>query len=225
MAIDASTALIFLPFAVLIAIWVAWSDMKFMKIPNKAVLALFGIFILVGPFALPFETYLWRYAIALGVLVATFVLNMVGAMGAGDSKFIAAMAPFFDPGDVPVMLPIFASAFLAAVATHRLFRAIPAMRRAYPDWKSWENPKFPMGLGLSGIIVLYLALGVWRQGRRGAGPALGRGSAIQRFCKGDLSTGLRRGMLAVTNRRAVGAAQRWRGGLRPCSAPVYRASS
>ena len=161
MAIAASTALAFLPFAILIAIWVAWSDMKFMRIPNTAVIALFGIFVLVGPFALPFDVYLWRYAIAFGVLVVTFFLNMARAMGAGDSKFIAAMAPFFDPGDLAVMLPIFASAFLGAVATHRVFRAIPAMRRAFPDWRSWENPKFPMGLGLAGILVLYLSLGTW----------------------------------------------------------------
>ena len=35
-----AAALTFLPFAAAIGIWVAWSDMSSMKIPNKAVLAL-----------------------------------------------------------------------------------------------------------------------------------------------------------------------------------------
>ena len=34
------TALWFLPAVVAIGIWVAWSDMKFMRIPNKAVMAM-----------------------------------------------------------------------------------------------------------------------------------------------------------------------------------------
>ncbi len=42
------TALWFLPFVLPIALWVAWSDMKFMKIPNKAVLALVAVFAVVG---------------------------------------------------------------------------------------------------------------------------------------------------------------------------------
>lgn len=41
----ATTALWFLPFALPIAVWVAWSDMKFMRIPNKAVLALTAVFL------------------------------------------------------------------------------------------------------------------------------------------------------------------------------------
>ena len=48
MVITASSALWFLPFAIPIAIWVAWSDMKFMKIPNMAVLALLAVFLGVG---------------------------------------------------------------------------------------------------------------------------------------------------------------------------------
>jgi prepilin peptidase CpaA len=37
-----------LPFVLPIAIWVAWSDMKRMKIPNKAVLAMAAIWPLPG---------------------------------------------------------------------------------------------------------------------------------------------------------------------------------
>lgn len=159
MAIAPATALIFLPFAILIGIWVAWSDMKFMKIPNKAVIALLGIFVVTGPFALPFEEYLWRYLHVVVVLAITFCANLLRLMGAGDSKFIAAMAPFIDRGDVNSLIQIAAVVLLAAFVTHRAFRAIPAMRRGFSDWASWSHTKFPMGLALSGMLIIYLLFG------------------------------------------------------------------
>ena len=48
-----AAALTFLPFALAIGIWVAWSDMRFMKIPNKAVLALGAVYLAVGFLVLP----------------------------------------------------------------------------------------------------------------------------------------------------------------------------
>jgi prepilin peptidase CpaA len=165
MIIEPITALIFLPFAFAIGIWVAWNDMKFMKIPNKAVLALMVVFVVTGLFALPFVEYLWRYLHFVVVLVIGFVANMARLMGAGDAKFLAGMAPFFDRGDALSMMTIFAGVLLAAFATHRLFRAVPAMRRAFPDWQSWEHPKFPMGLALSGSLILYLVLGAFFGGQ------------------------------------------------------------
>lgn len=159
MAIDAFTALVFLPFALPIGLWVAWNDMKFMKIPNKAVLALFGIFVIVGVLALPFWEYLWRYPQGAAVLAVGFVLNMARAMGAGDAKFIAAASPMIDPGDGLPIIQILLGMLLAAFATHRLFRAIPAVRRRFPDWESWTHNKFPMGLALGSALIMYLALG------------------------------------------------------------------
>ena len=53
MALTLTTALWFLPFVLPICIYVAWSDMKYMKIPNTSVLALVGVFAVVGLLALP----------------------------------------------------------------------------------------------------------------------------------------------------------------------------
>ena len=160
MAISLWTALWFAPFAVPIAIWVAWNDMASMKIPNKAVVALFIVFAVVGLIALPFGDYLWRYPQLGGVLVAGFVLNMARAVGAGDAKFAAAMAPFVDPLDLRVILVLFAAVLLAAFTTHRAARAVPALRRAFPHWESWNRGDFPMGLALGGTLIFYLALGI-----------------------------------------------------------------
>jgi prepilin peptidase CpaA len=150
-----SVALILLPFVLPIAIWVAWSDMKFMKIPNKAVMALLAVWVLIGWLAVPFDQYLWGFALAAILLVVGFVANASGLVGAGDAKFAAAMAPFFVGGDLRLILALFAACLIGAFATHRLARALPPVRRLTADWASWTHAKFPMGLALSGLIVFY----------------------------------------------------------------------
>ncbi len=164
LATSASTALWFLPFVLPICIWAAWSDMKFMRIPNAAVLALVGVYLVVGLIALPLPDYLWRLVNLLVVLGIGFVLNMVRAIGAGDAKFAAAMAPYVARDDALEMLLFFAAVVLAAFATHRLFQALPAFRRLTPTWASWDNKDFPMGLALGSALVFYLALAIFSPG-------------------------------------------------------------
>jgi prepilin peptidase CpaA len=160
MAITAWSAMWFLPFALPISIWVAWSDMKFMKIPNKAVIALMAVFLVVGLIALPLGEYGWRLTHFVVVLTVGFVLNMAGAVGAGDAKFAAAMAPMIALGDAQVALFLFAAVLLTAFVVHRFFRAFPKIRSGAPDWKSWTSNKFPMGLTLVGTLLFYLIAGV-----------------------------------------------------------------
>lgn len=154
-------ALALLPFATAIGIWVSWSDMKFMKIPNYAVLAMLLVWLVVGLIAvlvhiLPFQLWLWGWALAAAVLVAGFVLNAGGAVGAGDAKFAAAMAPVFIHADIRFVLGLYAACLLGAFAAHRLARLIPPFRRATADWASWTHADFPMGLALSGTLIFYL---------------------------------------------------------------------
>ncbi|MDZ4312766.1 MAG: prepilin peptidase [Cypionkella sp.] len=149
-------ALVFLPFATAIAIWVSWNDMKFMKIPNKAGLAMLILWLVLGLIMVPFKLWLWGWALAACVLVAGFILNAGGAVGAGDAKFAAAMAPVFIHADIRFMLGLFAACLLGAFASHRLARLIPAFRTATLDWQSWTHKDFPMGLALSGTLIFYL---------------------------------------------------------------------
>lgn len=153
-------AAVWLPFVLPIGIWVAWNDMARMKIPNVAVMTLIVVFVVTGPFVLPLTDYLWRYLHLAVVLVAGFLLNMVRAMGAGDAKFGAAMAPFVALEDVTDFVFLLTAVLIAAFVTHRSARALPAVRAAAPGWESWQRRDFPMGLALGTALVLYLVIGV-----------------------------------------------------------------
>ncbi len=154
-------ALAFLIPALPIGIWVAWSDMKTMKIPNKAVMALGAGFLIVGlglvlTGLLAFTAFLWGLGLGLIVLVAGFLGNAAGLFGAGDAKFAAVMAPFFIGADARFVMGLFAACLLGAFASHRLAARIPTFRAATADWASWATKDFPMGLALSGTLIFYL---------------------------------------------------------------------
>jgi prepilin peptidase CpaA len=150
------SAAFFLPAVLPICLWVAWSDLSRMKIPNIAVLVLLAAFVVIGLVALPFDIYLWRLVAGLIVFGVGFMLYLIGGIGAGDIKFAAAMAPFFDHGDLSLVLYLFAGVLLAAVVTHRIARRIPPIRKATPGWVSWDHKKFPMGLALAGTLLFYM---------------------------------------------------------------------
>ena len=157
----ASAALWLLPFAAPIALWAAWNDMKFMKIPNTSVLLLTLAFTLVGVIALPFDEYLWRWLQLVIILVIGFLMSVGGLIGAGDAKFAAAMAPYFAMQDGLTVAFLFAGIILVSFAAHRVARMTPAIREATPNWESWTRGDFPMGLALGGLLIVYLVLAVF----------------------------------------------------------------
>ena len=66
-----------------ISIWAALSDLSTMKIPNKTVLSLMAVYLVVGLIALPLPEYGLRMTHFLVILVIGFLLNMAGMLGAG----------------------------------------------------------------------------------------------------------------------------------------------
>lgn len=160
MVIDFATAAWFLPFVLPIVVWVSWSDMATMKIPNKAVLALMAVFVVVGLVALPFNEYLWRYAHFAVVIVIGFVLSSIGMMGAGDAKFGAAMAPFIAAADWMHFFILLAVTILVAFVVHRAARA-SRIRERFPNWESWTRREFPMGFALAPSLMFYLLIGLF----------------------------------------------------------------
>lgn len=163
--ITSNGALILLVPVLPIAIWAAVSDMKRMKIPNNAVLALAAVWPALGWLAVATWTaWFWGFALMAIVLVAGYLLYTTGTFGAGDAKYAAAMAPIFVGTDVGPLMLLLAACLIGALVTHRVMRAIPAVRRMTPDWQSWtERRYFPLGFALSGIVVIYLVAAIWPQ--------------------------------------------------------------
>lgn len=158
MLMNAHSALLFLPFVAPIALWVAFSDMKWMKIHNIAVLALVAVYLVIGLIALPFQTWAWGWLSLVVVLVVGFVLNAVGLIGGGDAKFAAAMAPFIALGDLSLFLMLLACVTVVSFIAHRVARSMPLTQGLAPEWESWNRREFPMGLALGPSLLFYLAL-------------------------------------------------------------------
>lgn len=145
-------------FATPICLFVAWSDVRQMRIPNLAVLALLLVYVVVGVATIPFQIWAWSWLNFAVILVFGILLNMTGGFGAGDAKFMAAMAPYVALGDLRLFLVLLSASVIAAFVAHRLLRMIPAVRRATPDWASWQRSDFPFGLALGPALIFYLAL-------------------------------------------------------------------
>lgn len=161
MELTFAAALWFFPFVLPICLYVAFTDMREMRITNQAVILLALVFVIVGLIALPLDVWAWRLSHLVIVLLAGIVLNAAGVMGAGDAKFLAAASPYVALGDLRLVLVLYFAVLLAAVAAHRIARATP-LRRVAPHWHSWEQgKKFPMGLALGPTLALYLGLGLF----------------------------------------------------------------
>ena len=153
-------ALWFLPAVLPLCLAVAWTDLSRMKIPNWTTDGLALGFVLLGLFALPaWSDYLWRFA-HFGVMLAIGIaLNAARVMGAGDSKFLAAAAPYVALPDAQLVLFMLGGVMLLGVAVHRTARAIPALRTLAPDWESWKQGKrFPLGFPLGLTLIAYMVL-------------------------------------------------------------------
>jgi len=140
----------------------AWWDLKFLKIPNWLSMAVLGVFVVTGLWGLPLDTFLWRLGIGAIVLVITFLLFAAGAIGGGDAKLAAALAPFVVPADVGILLLTYAVVSLVLLLVLRL--VMQMMRHQETGWLSVDQMKkparervFPMGLIFGVTILLYLA--------------------------------------------------------------------
>ncbi len=167
--LTADAAIWLLLAAVPISFYVAWSDMRSMRIPNGSVLLLAAGFLVIGLLALPWKGYLAQLVHLPVVLAVGFVASSLRLVGAGDAKFAAAMAPYVARGDGLLFLYLFAAMMVGAFIGHRTARSIPALRNLAPDWESWSRRRdFPMGLALAGALVGYLLIALLRDA-----PALG----------------------------------------------------
>lgn len=159
-------ALILLVPALPIALWATYSDMKRLKIPNQAVLALAAVWPLLGWLAVPtWSAWAWGFAfLAIGFVIGYLAFALVGFPG-GDAKYAAAMSPVFVGADIGLVLQLVLVCMVGATILHQIVRKIPIVRRMAPDWESWKHWRMvPFGMALSAILILYLVAAIWPQG-------------------------------------------------------------
>lgn len=155
----ATTALIFLPFALVIGFWVTWKDLATMKIPNASVLALAAVWLVLGPLLMPWQDWLWGWGFAAITFALGLVCYLVMGVGAGDVKFATVIAPFFVGANLLFSLKLIAACMIGGLVCHQIAQRLPLIRKATPNWKSWEVGRvMPFGLCLSGILILHLAV-------------------------------------------------------------------
>lgn len=169
MAISSFVATWLAIFAVPVAFYIAWSDAKFMRIPNTVNLVLLGVFVVVGVFVMPsWGQYFSQLLNALLVLLAGMVMVMFRlGLGAGDVKVMTAIAPYVATqgiigGDFLLALVLFFSCFLSGIFVHIGSRFVKPFRAMAADWKSWQEWRvYPFGFSAATFLIMYLVAGIF----------------------------------------------------------------
>ena len=142
-------------------VYVIWSDLKSLRIPNWCVLAVLGVYVVTGLWGLPIETFLWRLAYAAGFLVIGFGIFALagGKVGAGDMKLITVLIPFVSASDVLFVLFVYGLVTLVGLMIHRLIRA--RLRGRKNGWMAIDQAiYYPVGLVLGVTTLIYLGVQV-----------------------------------------------------------------
>ena len=142
-------------------VYVMWSDLKSLRIPNWVVLAVLGIFLVTGLWGLPLETFLWRLVHAAVFLAIGFAIFAVagGKVGAGDMKLIAVLVPFIAGAHAMFVLLVYTIVTFAGLMIHRMIRAY--LRGRKTGWLALDQQiYYPVGLILGVTILIYLGVEV-----------------------------------------------------------------
>lgn len=163
LAITQMQAIVFGLLTFPITLWVIWTDLISMKIKNEAVLAMLAIFVVAGLFLMPFGEYAWRYVHFIVVLVICFVLSATIGMGAGDAKYIAAVAPFVPVADASAIALLYAIWSGVLLVGMFFARRSKGLRRTKPDWIWFAEDRkgyVPFGLALAPTVSSYFLFGI-----------------------------------------------------------------
>ncbi|MBO9402440.1 prepilin peptidase [Shimia sp. R9_3] len=174
MQVSSSFALWSLILALPICLYAFYVDMKFKRISNMTVWALFAVFVVVGLASLPLMDFVWRFANYAVVFAILLLMWMLRQMGAGDVKMAAVGALFVDRADAGDMMWIAFASLIAATVATLIVRFTP-LRKLAPDWAAWrlkpsadgvavgkgDQMTLPMGTGIGLMLCTYLLLGAF----------------------------------------------------------------
>ncbi|MBO9397871.1 prepilin peptidase [Shimia sp. R9_2] len=174
MQVSSSFALWSLILALPICLYAFYVDMKFKRISNMTVWALFAVFVVVGLASLPLMDFVWRFANYAVVFAILLLMWMLRQMGAGDVKMAAVGALFVHRADAGDMMWIAFASLIAATVATLIVRFTP-LRKLAPDWAAWrlkpsadgvavgkgDQMTLPMGTGIGLMLCTYLLLGAF----------------------------------------------------------------
>lgn len=136
-------------------LWIAWTDFRYMRIRNTAVLAAVALFVLTLPLIGPYEAG-WRLLAAGLIFLAAFAMFALRMLGGGDVKMGAAILLFVPSGTYTLFAMMFSLALMLGISLILALRAVPPLRRSGPVSLRAAGT-FPMGIALGGAGLLHLA--------------------------------------------------------------------
>ena len=142
-------------------LYAAWSDARFLRIPNWLSMTLLVAFLPTVLLAgLSMEAIAWHFGAGVAVLVAGFILFAIGLFGGGDAKLLAVCALWL--GIDHVLWLLAAVVLIGGV----LSIAVILLRKGLGLWPDWlvrhlkglfePNAAVPYGIAIAGGALLIL---------------------------------------------------------------------
>ncbi len=153
-------------------LYAAYSDLRYLRLPNWLVIATFVAFVLiaVGDILFNDETgmswgiFAWRIGAVIFFFILGFLVHMTGVVGGGDMKLLAALVPFVAPIDAQFVLIAYCVIALLYCGIHWVIRKSPVA--AGSSWASLNETDrrgkmiIPVGVIFGITVVSYTWLRV-----------------------------------------------------------------
>src|SRR5262245_25451985 len=133
--------------------WAAISDLLTQTIPNRLVLGVAVLFVVLAPFSgMGWGDFAWHLAAGAGVLVLGFLCFAFGWIGGGDAKFAAVIALFLGAGHTLAFVGLASLAGGALTLALLAFRQAPVpavIRQPWVERLHNANGGVPYGIALA----------------------------------------------------------------------------
>lgn len=152
-------------------LYTAWSDLKYLKIPNWIPLAALAIYVVTGLWGLSLDRFLWGLGAGAVTLVVFFIIWSLidsigpGTLGAGDVKLLASLVPFVSLAEaldvlilLTVVIFIFALVFLFSWGFSRKRTGLASLDQH--GRKVLKLPS-PFGVALAFTAIIHLGRQSW----------------------------------------------------------------
>ncbi len=136
-------------------IYAAYSDLRYMRIPDFISIALVVLFAVTVLIQSPVDIRA-RIAVASGIFAIGYIGFSFRLIGGGDVKFLSALALFVPRSELTVFANLFSVSLLIGIS---LICMAQRSRLANVGWKSFSaRGKFPMGLSIAMTGLMFYGL-------------------------------------------------------------------